>query len=148
LHLPLPLHIEHLGISGSPFVWRTCALDPIALKRVLGFFLQLQPKGRSMTATISDTANQQAFYREWLMVRQTVDPREYGVDMSKDEFTDKMAERFSSQYRGHWTIDELLLHPREASLFCDDARRSLMAFDMPDDVILRVILGRRKNPGG
>ena len=82
------------------------------------------------------------------MVRQTVDPRDYGVDLSKEDFTDRMVDLFNTKYRGHWTIDELLLHPREAALFCDDARRSLMAFDVPVDVILRVILGRRKNPGG
>jgi hypothetical protein len=65
-----------------------------------------------MTATISVTDSQRAFYREWLMGRQTVDPLEHGVDMSKDEFTDKISELFSAKYRGHWTIDELLLHRR------------------------------------
>ncbi len=74
------------------------------------------------------------------------DPREFGVDMDKESFTDRMADLFSAKYRGHWTIDELLLHPREAADFCDHARRMLIAFDMPDDIILRVILGRRKNP--
>jgi hypothetical protein len=100
-----------------------------------------------MTATISLTESRRAFYERWLMGRQNVNPRDYGVDLDKEDFTDRMVELFSAKYRGHWTIDELLLHPREAALFCDDARRSLMAFDVPDDVILRVILGRRKNPG-
>jgi hypothetical protein len=99
-----------------------------------------------MASTISVTDSQRAFYREWLMGRQTVDPREYGVDLDKERFTDRMVDLFNDKYRGCWTIDELLLHPREAALFCDDARRALMAFDVPDDVILRVILGRRKNP--
>jgi hypothetical protein len=68
------------------------------------------------------------------------------VELDKDDFTDRMVELFAVKYCDHWSVDELLLHPREAALFCDDARRSLMAFDVPDDVILRVILGRRKNP--
>jgi zona occludens toxin (predicted ATPase) len=98
-----------------------------------------------MASTISDTKSA-AFYREWFMGRQTVNPRDYGIDLDKDDFTDRMVELFAVKYRDHWTVDELLLHPREAALFCDDARRSIMGFDVPDDVILRVILGRRKNP--
>ena len=80
------------------------------------------------------------------MGRQSFDPREFGVDMDKAAFSDRMVDLFAETYRDHWTIDELLLHPREAAAFCDDARRALVAFDMPDDCILRVILGRRKNP--
>ena len=99
-----------------------------------------------MTRPISVEESQRAFYREWLMGRQIVNPRDYGVDMDAASFKDRMAELFTTKYRGHWTVDELLLHPREAALFCDDARRSIMGFDVPDDVILRVILGRRKKP--
>jgi hypothetical protein len=46
------------------------------------------------------------------------------------------------------SIDELLLHPREAAHFCDDVRRQYGYFDVPDDIILRVILTRGKNPAG
>jgi len=81
------------------------------------------------------------------MGRASFDPRDFGVDMDKPAFTDRMVDFLSGQYRGQWTIDELLLHPREALMFCDDARRMLQAYDVPDDVILRAILQRRKNPG-
>ena len=80
------------------------------------------------------------------MGRAAFDPQDFGVDMGKEDFADRMVDLFSAKYRGHWTIDELLLHPREAADFCDHARRMLMAFDVPDDIILRVVLGRRKNP--
>jgi hypothetical protein len=86
------------------------------------------------------------FYREFLMGRGKFDPVEFGVKMTRDELTDQMVDDFSVTYRGQWTIDELLLHPREAAWFCDDVRRKHSYFDLPDDVILRVILTRRKNP--
>lgn len=82
------------------------------------------------------------------MSRGNFNPRSFGVDLSREDFTDKMAEDFSSIYRGQWTIDELLLHPREAARFCEDVRRKHHYFDVPDDIILRVILTRRKNPSG
>jgi hypothetical protein len=49
-------------------------------------------------------------------------------------------------YRDGWTVDELLLHPREALNFCDQVRRRYGYFDVPDDIILRSIMQRRKNP--
>jgi hypothetical protein len=57
-----------------------------------------------------------------------------------------MVSDFSAMYHGMWTIDELLLHPREAGHFCDEVRRLHGYFDLPDDIILRTILTRRKNP--
>jgi hypothetical protein len=58
-----------------------------------------------------------------------------------------MVSAFSAIYRGQWTIDELLLHPREAVRFCDEIRHQYGYYDLPDDIILRTILTRRKNPG-
>jgi len=52
----------------------------------------------------------------------------------------------SLTYRGNWTIDEPLLHPREAIRFCDDIRHRHGWYDMPNDLILRVMMSRRKNP--
>lgn len=80
------------------------------------------------------------------MPRQSFDPLEFGVDRNKQDFIDLMCEEFNGTYRGQWTVDELLLHPREASRFCEDVRRKHGYFDLPDDIILRVILQRRKNP--
>jgi hypothetical protein len=37
--------------------------------------------------------------------------------------------------------------PREALRFCDDFRRKHQCMDVPDDIILRSIIGRRKHPG-
>jgi len=91
---------------------------------------------------------QQDFYREFLMARKNFKPQEFGVDLPKDEFVDQMVNDFSSIYRANWTIDELLLHPREAARFCDDVRRLHGYYDVPDDIILRSILNRRKSPLG
>ena len=100
-------------------------------------------KGIIMTITNRASMN---FYEEFLMARRAFTPQEFGVDMGRNEFDDLMDDDFGAAYKGHWTIDELLLHPREAALFCDDTRRKHRFFDVPDDIILRVILQRRKNP--
>jgi hypothetical protein len=84
--------------------------------------------------------SQQEFYRGFLMARSKFDPSEFGVDLSKEDFTDQMVDAFSEIYRGTWSVDELLLHPREATRFCDDVRRQHSYYDLPDDIILRVIL--------
>lgn len=88
------------------------------------------------------------FYREFLMGRGQFNPQDFGVSKSREDFTDEMVDYFNAIYRATWTIDELLLHPREASRFCDEARAKFHYFDAPDDIILRCILGRRKNPSG
>jgi hypothetical protein len=86
------------------------------------------------------------FYREFLMGRGRFDPKDFGVSLGREELTDEMANAFNDIYRDCWTVDELLLHPREAAWFCDEVRRRKGYFDLPDDVILRVILTRRKSP--
>ncbi len=78
------------------------------------------------------------------MGRESFSPKEFGVKMTKPEFTDKMVEMFGAVYRGCWSIEELTLHPREALAFCDTVRREMVAFDLPDDIILRVIVAQRK----
>jgi hypothetical protein len=95
-----------------------------------------------MIASFSHTE----FYREFLMGRGNFDPRDFGVDKDRDLFTDEIVEHFNATFRQTWTIDELLLHPREAANFCDEVRRRYHYFDVPDDIILRSILTRRKNP--
>jgi hypothetical protein len=74
------------------------------------------------------------------------EPEDFGIKQSMAEFTDDMVNRFNTRYRGQWTIDELLLHPREALLFCDEVRHAMGNFVVPDHFILRAILARRKNP--
>lgn len=97
------------------------------------------------TPVLSD---RQLFYREFLMARGNFDPKDYGVDSTRDAFTDEVAENFVARYHGTLSVDELLLRPREAMQFCDDVRRQHSAYDMPDDLILRSLLARRKNPVG
>ncbi len=80
------------------------------------------------------------------MGRGMRDPLEFGVSLSREELAGQMIDEFYGVYRGGWTINELLLHPREATRFCDDVRRKFGYWDLPDDVILRVIATRRKNP--
>jgi hypothetical protein len=87
-----------------------------------------------------------AICREVIMSRQTFDPHEFGVNMGKSEFVDLMAEEFNAFIRGAMSLDELLLRPRQALAFCDEVRRKHTFFDVPDDIILRSVMQRRKNP--
>lgn len=80
------------------------------------------------------------------MGRDKFDPRDFGIDLDREAFVDQLVEEFHGAYRDSWTIDELLLHPREALQFCDDVRRKHRYFDLPDDIILRTVLNRRKRP--
>jgi hypothetical protein len=97
---------------------------------------------KAMIATIPTTQTQ--FYREFIMGRGKFDPAEFGVNLERDELTDQMVNEFNTMYRGNWTIDELCLHPREATRFCDDVRRKYAYWDLPDDIILRSIMNRSK----
>lgn len=84
--------------------------------------------------------------KEFLMGRGKFDPREFGVELDREVFMDRVVEEFNSRFRGQMTIDELLLHPRESILFCDHVRHIQGWFVVPDDIILRSVLTRRKNP--
>lgn len=92
------------------------------------------------------TDSQTTFYREFLMGRHAFKPQDFGVDLDRNLFDEKCIEEFTSTYRS-WSIDELLLHPQEAMRFCSDVQRKYGWWDVPNDVILRVILANRKNPG-
>jgi hypothetical protein len=86
------------------------------------------------------------FYRRHFMARQQIDPAAHGVPLDKEAFIDLMVREFADYGRDAMTIDELLLRPRAALHFCDTVRQRHGWFDLPDDVILRVIMTRRKNP--
>jgi len=79
------------------------------------------------------------------MARQPFSPRDFGIDMEKENLVDTLVKDFTEMYEG-LSIDELLLHPREAIHFCDLVRRRHFWYDLPDDIILRSVLTRRKNP--
>jgi hypothetical protein len=83
---------------------------------------------------------------EAAMPRRSFDPQDFGIDLTKDEFLDRMVDAFNDAFRGSLSLDELLLHPREALRFCDDVRFRYGFFGLPDDIILRALMQRRKNP--
>lgn len=80
------------------------------------------------------------------MGRHLFKPHDFGINMEKDDFVDLLVNEFREAFRGAWSIDELVLHPRDALRFCDDLRRKHSYYDLPDDIILRSLMGRRKNP--
>lgn len=47
---------------------------------------------------------------------------------------------------GSWSVDELLLHPSDALAYCAAARRKASSSGLPDDLVLRCLIARRKNP--
>lgn len=70
---------------------------------------------------------------------------DWGVDGDPKEFTDQLVQVWQAMYLA-FSFDELLLRPREALKLCDAARTATKYFDLPDDVILRAIMNRRKQP--
>lgn len=92
--------------------------------------------------------SQAGFCKEFAMARGSFDPKDFGVDMTREAFKDLMVDEFNATYRNGWTIDELTLHPVEALQFCNQVRRKHGFFYAPDDIILRSIENRRKNPSG
>lgn len=96
------------------------------------------------TATVS----QVQFYKEFLMSRRKFEPDQFGVSMSRESFDDQIVEIFNRHFGDNISIDELCLHPRQAQRFCDDVRTEQRWYDVPDDIILRVVMQRRKKPGG
>jgi hypothetical protein len=97
----------------------------------------------SMELPMSATPPRTEFVQRYLMARQALNPRDYGVEMDKDQFMDRMVEDFQS-FGWQGSLDELLLRPRTALAFCDEVRRRHGWFDLPDDVMLRAIMTRRK----
>jgi hypothetical protein len=53
-----------------------------------------------MSATISLTDSQLAFYKRWLMGRPAFDLTAYGVDMDRNEFMDLMVDEFNGTFFG------------------------------------------------
>lgn len=94
----------------------------------------------------SVSESQAEFYRKFLMARKVINPEEYGINLTKEAFVGEVFEAFAKAYEGRLSIDELVLHPREALNFCDDVRRTGGWFSLPDDIILRALMNDRKNP--
>lgn len=72
--------------------------------------------------------------------------KEHGCEVPIVEFQDYLESTYPKHFP-QWSIDEMLLHPSEALTFCDSIRSSRHEFaTIPDDLILRSLLARRKNP--
>lgn len=97
---------------------------------------------------IATNQKQVEFYREFLMTRRKFEPEQFGISMCREDFDDRMVDIFNSHFGDAISIDELCLHPRQALRFCDDVRTEQRWYDLPDDIILRVVMQRRKNPAG
>jgi len=82
------------------------------------------------------------------MGRSKIDLTQFGITIDADTFIDSIVDSFNDMVRGQHTVDELLLHPREAINFCNTVRRKHHYPDVPDDVILRFLMRRRKSPQG
>lgn len=95
---------------------------------------------------VASSRQRKDFYEAFLMARNSIDPHLYGIEMNREEFIDLIIEQFSEYTRGQISLDELLLRPRSAIHFCDDLRQKHGFFDLPDDIILKSIMQRRKNP--
>lgn len=87
------------------------------------------------------------FYQGFLMKRGNFKPEDFGVDMTKDDFLDEMVNQFGAYTKGSISLDEMLLRPDVAKSFCNQTRGMLQMYDVPDDIILRSVMMRRKNPG-
>jgi hypothetical protein len=64
----------------------------------------------------------------------------FGIDMRESDVVDALVDDFNTIYRGTLTVEELVLHPREAIRFCDDARRKHGWYGLPDYAILRWLM--------
>jgi hypothetical protein len=78
-----------------------------------------------------------------LVARQAQTFASYGIEEDPEQFIDRLVDLMAEMYPA-CTVDELLLRPREAILFCDAVRHGTGYIDLPDDIILRPLLNRRK----
>jgi hypothetical protein len=78
------------------------------------------------------------------MARNKWEPQDFGIDLPRKELVDMFLDELRSVYRGMWTIDELVMHPRNAARFCEDFRLKTGFYNLPDDVILRTLMTERE----
>ena len=76
--------------------------------------------------------------------RPALNPSDYGIAMSLRSLKQLLGDLFDA-YPGSSTIDELLVHPLEGIEFCRLVRKSTGYYMLPDHVILKVLVNRRKN---
>lgn len=81
------------------------------------------------------------------MARQSLATRlvTNGCDVTLESFQDELVE-LMAELCPNWSVDELVLHPADAMNFCTTARRKSGYSGIPDELILRCLMHRRKNP--
>jgi len=83
------------------------------------------------------------WYQEYLMRRGDSSPLEFGIDLTKEALADVLVDEFNMTFKG-MSVDEVCLRPKVALHFCDTVRQKHRFFDLPDDILLRLIMNRRK----
>jgi hypothetical protein len=69
--------------------------------------------------------------------------RASGCDMDLETFRDLLIDVLHNMYR-NWDDEDLLHHPQEALAFCKVVRQTAGCEGLPDDLILGVLSGTRK----
>lgn len=68
-----------------------------------------------------------------------------GCHIPIEEFKDTLVDILHNEYR-NYTVDELLLHPHDAIDYCDKVKHHTGCQGLPEQLILRCLMSRRKNP--
>jgi hypothetical protein len=68
-----------------------------------------------------------------------------GGPASLTTFQDELVTLLANMYPA-WSVDEMVLHPYDAMQFCQAVRRWQTCSGLPDEMILRCLMHRRKNP--
>jgi hypothetical protein len=67
-----------------------------------------------------------------------------GCELPVDEFQARLMDAFHRRYPA-WTVDDLLCHPRDAIRFCDRIREATQCHDLPNGVIVKILVDMRKH---
>ena len=89
-------------------------------------------------------AKQLTYHKEWLMARGHFNPLDFGVNLERESFMDMIVDDFNFMFKDTLSIDEVCLRPRTALAFCESVRSKHHWHDVPDDIILRSVMNRRK----
>lgn len=78
--------------------------------------------------------------------RQHVNPAQYGVALTWEQFIQVVVESFNKRERDTWAVDEFLIHPYHVIAFCDNLKIENGWEHCPVEVILRALITARKSP--
>jgi hypothetical protein len=80
------------------------------------------------------------------MARKNKTLSDLGFDIDPETFEHALTDTFDSMHRDNMSsLDELLVRPTRALIFCEAIRERLNEYDLPEDVILRTLLNLRKH---